>query len=190
MLRAVRASAIASIKNVSEAAVVLGEIGHQACRLRDLVKGIVPLLLLAQHGAQGEVQSSTLRIVAQHFAQQKFGLMVVLLTRRRRGLQQNRRNRCVRAAAGNRFRSAQSADQISIGARSLKLSEFLLPRDVRHTLLMHHAYQPVAGNTSHQPSRDLGGIYRLAVGRKSSGHHTKKKDERQERLRFHRLPHA
>src|ERR1700683_1525441 len=60
---------VQAVENVGEAAVVLRKIWFQLQRLRDLVEGIVPLILLTKHRAESEVQSTVPRVVTQSLSQ-------------------------------------------------------------------------------------------------------------------------
>ena len=55
---------VEKIEEVGQAAVVLGEVGHELRGLRDLVESIVKAPLLAEHRTQGKVQGGILGIGA------------------------------------------------------------------------------------------------------------------------------
>ena len=72
---------VEAIKKISQGAVILGQIGHEARGLGKFVEGIVPLLLVAEHDAESEVQRGIVAVImpdsGKRVAQVKLGFVIV-----------------------------------------------------------------------------------------------------------------
>ena len=160
---------IKAVEDVGQSAVVLGKIRHKLRGKRDLVDGVVPALLLAEHGAQSEVQRSILRIEARGLAQSEFGLVEALSMGIGGGLQQDCGNlQDCGTGRGGGFQVADHADQTCIRAGGFKLTNLFLAGEVRNSVLLYDTDEAAARHTGRQPGYQLHGVNRLACTRRGS----------------------
>ena len=118
---------IETIEDVGQTAVVLGKVGHELRRPRDLVESIVPALLLAEHRAQSEVQGGILGSELKGLAKSEFGFVEVLSPGIGGGLHQGLREfsevESQRRSGRLQIGFGQSADQSSRRRRRLPVGE-------------------------------------------------------------------
>src|ERR1022692_4089518 len=120
---------------------VLCQVRPEPRSLREFVKSLVPLLLLAVDDPESEMQSGVLRVRAQGLPEAGFGFLEVLLAGFGYRGQQSGGNRS-RDPGGLDISRADDFHQIFARSHSRELAEFLMRWQSGKAALLHQVGQP------------------------------------------------
>ena len=135
---------------------VLGKIGHQLRGGGDLVEGIVPALLLAQHGSEGEVQRGVFGIGSYGLAKCEFGFVKALCAGVAGGLNQRSAESCRPEKKEWASSWPSSRHELRwLGASRFQLADLFLAGKIGNAALFKDADQAVGWERRQYPRHQL-----------------------------------